>query len=95
MSLTPEQVDHIARLARLELSDEERQLYRQQLSAILDYFQRLQELDTEDIPPTSRVVESDGELRPDEPQSSMPREELLANAPKVENKQFRVPPIFD
>lgn len=95
MSLTHEQVDHIARLARLELSREERERYRQQLSAILDYFQRLQELDTDDIPPTSRVVESEGRLRPDEPQPSLPRQDLLTNAPQVENDQFRVPPILE
>ncbi|MFZ5808434.1 MAG: Asp-tRNA(Asn)/Glu-tRNA(Gln) amidotransferase subunit GatC [Chloroflexota bacterium] len=95
MSLTHEQVDHIARLARLELSREERERYRQQLSAILDYFQRLQELDTDDIPPTSRVVESEGRLRPDEPQPSLPRQDLLANAPHVEKDQFRVPPILE
>ncbi len=57
MSLTREQVDHIARLARLNLSDEERERYREQLSAILEHFQRLQELDTENVPPTFRAVE--------------------------------------
>ncbi len=95
MSLTPEQVDHIARLARLELSEEERERYRQQLSAILDHFQQLQELDTEAIPPTFRVVESEGSLRADDPKPSLPRKELLANAPKMENEQFRVPPILE
>ncbi len=95
MSLTREQVDHIARLARLNLSDEERERYREQLSAILDYFQRLQEFDTESITPTFRAVESHRLPRQDEVQASLPRAELLANAPEVEQDQFRVPPILD
>lgn len=95
MSLTREQVDHIARLARLNLSEEERERYREQLSAILDHFQRLQELDTEAVPPTFRAVESQRLPRPDEVQSSLPRAELFSNAPEVEQNQFRVPPILD
>ncbi|PWH13775.1 MAG: Asp-tRNA(Asn)/Glu-tRNA(Gln) amidotransferase GatCAB subunit C [Anaerolineae bacterium] len=95
MSLTREQVDHIARLARLNLSDEERERYREQLSAILDHFQRLQELDTEAVPPTFRAVESQRAPRPDQVQDSLPRAELLSNAPEVEQNQFRVPPILD
>ncbi len=95
MSLTREQVDHIARLARLNLSDEERERYREQLSAILEHFQRLQELDTENVPPTFRAVESHRQPRPDEVQDSLPRAELLSNAPEVEQNQFRVPPILD
>ncbi|MCX8062458.1 MAG: Asp-tRNA(Asn)/Glu-tRNA(Gln) amidotransferase subunit GatC [Anaerolineales bacterium] len=95
MSLTREQVDHIARLARLNLSDEERERYREQLSAILDHFQRLQELDTESVPPTFRAVESQRPPRPDEVQSSLSRAELFSNAPEVEQDQFRVPPILD
>lgn len=95
MTLTREQVDHIARLARLNLSDEERERYREQLSAILEHFQRLQELDTEAVPPTFRAIESHRSPRPDEVQSSLSREELLSNAPDVEQNQFRVPPILD
>lgn len=95
MSLTREQVDHIARLARLNLSDEERERYREQLSAILEHFQRLQELDTESVPPTYRAVESHRQPRPDEVQDSLPRAKLFSNAPEVEQNQFRVPPVFD
>jgi aspartyl-tRNA(Asn)/glutamyl-tRNA(Gln) amidotransferase subunit C len=95
MSLTREQVDHIARLARLNLSDEERERYREQLSAILEHFQRLQELDTENVPPTYRAVESQRHPRPDQVQDSLPRAELFSNAPEVEQNQFRIPPVFE
>ncbi|MCS6908871.1 MAG: Asp-tRNA(Asn)/Glu-tRNA(Gln) amidotransferase subunit GatC [Anaerolineales bacterium] len=95
MRLTRELVDHIAHLARLGLSEEERERYREQLSAILDHFQRLQELDTEAVPPTFRAVEARRPLRQDEVQPSLSISELLANAPDVEQDQFRVPPILD
>lgn len=95
MSLTPQQVDHIARLARLDLNEEERQLYSQQLSAILDHFQQLQEVATEDIPPTFRVIQSQRPLRVDEVRPSLPRARLLGNAADVVDHQFRVPPILE
>ncbi len=93
--LTREEVLHIAHLARLELTEEEIEQYRQQLSAILDYFQKLQEVDTEGIPPTASVLPPRSVLRPDEPRPGLPREALLANAPDVEDGQFRVPPVLE
>jgi len=95
MSLTLEQVEHIAALARLRLSDDEKALYREQLSSILDHIARLQELDTSDIPPTSSVLPERSVLRPDKPRSGLSREALLRNAPQVENRQYRVPPVLD
>ncbi|MGB9521321.1 MAG: Asp-tRNA(Asn)/Glu-tRNA(Gln) amidotransferase subunit GatC [Anaerolineales bacterium] len=95
MSITPEQVDHIARLARLNLNDEERQLYAQQLSAILDHFQQLQEIDTEGIEPTFQVVPKEMPLRADIVSPSLARPVLLQNAPDVIAHQFRVPPILE
>jgi aspartyl-tRNA(Asn)/glutamyl-tRNA(Gln) amidotransferase subunit C len=95
MALTREQVQHIANLARLELSDEELERYRQQLSAILDYFEQLQTIDTEKIPPTTGISAVEANLRADEPQTSLDVEELLQNAPKQEARQFKVPPVFD
>ena len=95
MTLTPDQVDHISRLARLDLSAEERQLYAQQLSAILDHFQQLQEVDTDHIEPTFQVVQTQRPLRPDIARSSLPRSLLLLNAPDVVEEQFRVPPILE
>jgi aspartyl-tRNA(Asn)/glutamyl-tRNA(Gln) amidotransferase subunit C len=93
--LTLEEVEHIATLARLELTAEEKELYRQQLSAILDYAASLQELDTSGIPPTSSVLPPRSGLRQDVSAPSLTRDELLRNAPQATDNQFRVPPILD
>lgn len=93
--ITREEVYHIASLARLELSEAEVEEYRQQLSAVLEYFARLQAVDTEGIPPTASVLPSRSVLRPDEPRPGLSREALLTNAPDVEDGQFRVPPVFE
>lgn len=95
MTLTLEEVEHIAGLARLKLTEEEKARYREQLSAILDYAARLQSLDTSGIPPTSSVLPPRTILRADEPQPCLSREELLANAPEVTENQFRVPPVLE
>jgi aspartyl-tRNA(Asn)/glutamyl-tRNA(Gln) amidotransferase subunit C len=95
MPLTTKEVEHIANLARLELTDEEKRRYRQQLSAILDYFAQLRELDTSGIPPTSSVLPPRSALRDDEPLSGLSLEELLRNASDTEADQFRVPPVLE
>ncbi len=95
MSLTLREVEHIASLARLELTELEMEKYRQQLSAILDYVTMLQELDTSDIPPTSSVLPAGGELRLDAAGISLPTSVLLKNAPDTFNAQFRVPPVME
>lgn len=95
MKLTLAEVEHIANLARLQLTEEEKETYRQQLSAILDYVARLQELDTSGIPPTSSVLPAHGVLREDMPGESLTAEDLLSNAPLRKNNQFRVPPVLE
>jgi aspartyl-tRNA(Asn)/glutamyl-tRNA(Gln) amidotransferase subunit C len=95
MTLTLEEVEHIAELARLQLTAEEKALFREQLSAILDYASRLQALDTSGIPPTSSVLPPRTVLRADQPGTSLGREELLRNASVVEEGQFRLPPVFE
>ena len=95
MPLTLKEVEHIANLARLELTDEEKRLYREQLSAILDYFAQLRELDTSGIPPTSSVLPPRSALREDEPRPGLSLDELLHNAPDTEAGQFRVPPVLE
>jgi len=95
MRLTKEEVEHIANLARLKLTGEEKGRYREQLSAILDYFTQLQGVDTTDIPPTSSVLPVRSVLRPDDPSPGLSLEELLENAPQTESGQFRVPPVLD
>ena len=95
MILTLEEVDHIAQLARLELTAAEKERFRQQLSAILEYAARLQRLDTGGIAPTASVLPARSVLRADEPVQGLTTEELLANAPAVEQGQFRVPPVLE
>ncbi len=95
MSLSLREVEHIAELARLELSEKEKERYGKQLSAILDYAARLRELDTSGIPPTSSLLTDGNVLRPDQARPGLPLEELLRNAPLVQDKQFRVPKILD
>ena len=95
MSLTLDEVKHIAELARLQLTTEEMQCYQQQLSDILDYAARLQQVDTSHIPPTASVLAVRSPLRPDQPAVSLPVDELLRNAPQVELNQFRVPPVIE
>ena len=94
MPLTPSEVDHIAELARLELSPREKTRYLKQLSSILEYIQKLQSLDTQNIPVTSSVLPPHGSLRKDESGKSLTPEETLQNTAQKEKGQFRVPPIF-
>ncbi len=95
MSLTQAEVEHIAHLARLELSPEELARYRQQLSAILDYAVRLQSLDTSRIAPTAGAVLDAAPLRADEPVEGLAVDTVLRNAPQREDNQFRVPPVLE
>jgi aspartyl-tRNA(Asn)/glutamyl-tRNA(Gln) amidotransferase subunit C len=95
MALTLAEVEHIALLARLKLTDEEKSRYREQLSAILDYAARLQALDTSGIAPTSSVLPPHTVLRADQPQPGLTHQELFRNAPSVDHAQFRVPPVLE
>lgn len=95
MSLTLEEVEHIALLARLKLSEEEKKRYQQQLSSILDHIAQLQELDTSDVLPLSSVIAEKMSMRVDEPGVSLTPDDLIQNAPQSEDNQFRVPPVLD
>jgi aspartyl-tRNA(Asn)/glutamyl-tRNA(Gln) amidotransferase subunit C len=86
-----EQVLHVARLARLELTEDEVQSMSHELSGILGHIEKIGELDLEGVPPTSHVVEVSNALRPDEPRPSYPREAMLAAAPQVADDGFAVP----
>jgi aspartyl-tRNA(Asn)/glutamyl-tRNA(Gln) amidotransferase subunit C len=86
-----EQVLHVARLARLRLSDEEVEKMAAELSNILDHIERISELDLDGVPPTSHVVDVANALRPDEPRPSLPREVALAEAPATQDGGFLVP----
>ena len=86
-----EQVHHVARLARLELSEDEVTRMTGELSAILDHIEKISELDLDGVPPTSHVVDVPNALRPDVPRPCLPREVVLANAPAVDDDGFSVP----
>lgn len=93
--LTVEEVDHIALLARLNLSDEEKARYAHQLSAILDYAAQLASIDVEQIPPTATVLSAHNVMRPvDEAGCSIPREDALRNAPRTDGASFEVQATF-
>ena len=89
--LDRDQVLHVARLARLELSEEEVQRMAAELSKVLDHIEKIRELDLEGVPPTSHVVDVVNRLRPDEPQPSLAPEVALASAPEPLEGGFGVP----
>jgi len=95
MALTRQEVEHIAELAKIGLSEEEIERFREQLSAILDYAAVLQRLDTAAIPPTARVLEAANVMRPDEARPSLPVDDALANAPARRDDSFCVPPVLE
>ena len=87
-----EQVLHVARLARLRLSEEEVERFQRELSTILDHIETINEIEgLDDVEPTSHVVEVENVLRADEPRPSWPREKVLEQAPDVAEGGFRVP----
>src|ERR1700759_5660479 len=85
------QVLHVARLARLELSDDEIDRMAAELSKVLDHIEKIRELDLEGVPPTSHVIDVVNVLRADEPEPSLPRDVILAAAPEPLNDGFGVP----
>jgi len=95
MSLSIEEVEHIANLARLELTDAEKRRYRVQLSAILEHVAQLQKLDTAFIQPMSGVFSLENPLRPDEAHPGLTTETLLSSATEKERAQFKIPPVFE
>jgi aspartyl-tRNA(Asn)/glutamyl-tRNA(Gln) amidotransferase subunit C len=95
MPLSKQEVQHIANLARLRLSEKEIALYQKQLSDILDHVDALQQLDTSKVDPTSGLRVEDSRLRKDVAGKAMSQEDLLANAPETRDDQFLVPPVLD
>lgn len=95
MKISEKEIEHIAALARLSLSEEEKVLFGSQLSSILEYMDKLNELDTKDIEPTSHVLSLSNVMRGDVPKDSLPRDEALMNAPEHTEKFYRVPKIIE
>lgn len=88
-------VDHVARLARLALTDEERERFGRQLALILEHAERVGEVAAEDVPPTSHPVPRSNVYRPDEREPTLSLEEALSTAPEVEAERFKVPRIVE
>lgn len=88
-------VDHVARLARLALTDEERERLRSQLPVILEHAERVQEVAAEDVPATSHPIPLRNVFREDEPEPTLSQDEALAGAPEIERGQFKVPRIVE
>lgn len=97
MQLTIKEVEHIAELAKLDLSDAEKDQYREQLSSILEYAAMLQNIDTADIPPTASVLPEQSILREDIIQEPLSPDSVLQNAPDAHKKdqQFKVPIVME
>ena len=95
MPLTREEVLHIAQLARVGLSEEDVATFQEQLSEILDHFETLKALDTEGVEPTSHPLPLESVMRGDDVRPSLPREDVLANAPLAEDGLFRVRAVLE
>ena len=94
-NINKEGVRHVANLARLEFNEEETQDFTYQLGRILDYIGKLNELDTEDVEPTSHIHPLHNISKPDVVKTSLPRDAVLANAPEAEEGYFGVPRVID
>ena len=93
--LTLKEVEHVARLARLDLSEPEKERMRSQLDAILTYIDKLRQLNTEGVEATPHAIPMVNVMREDEVRPCLPAGEMLANAPEREGDFFRVPPVLD
>lgn len=93
MALTPDEVRHVARLARLAITDDEVEALAPQLSAILGYAEQVSEVAAADVEPTTHPFALTDVLREDQRRPSLPREDVLASAPAVEQDRFAVPRI--
>lgn len=95
MSITIKDVEHVANLARLELSEQEKEQFNGQLNAILKYAEKLNELNTDDVEPTSHVLPVYNVMRDDVVKPSVSNETALRNAPDEDDGQFKVPAVLE
>lgn len=92
--ITRDEVAHVARLARLQLTDRELDTFTEQLGKVLDHARDVEALDVADVPPTAHPYPLVNVMRPDEDEPCLGREAALAGAPATEDGQFRVPPVL-
>ena len=95
MSITRKDVEHVANLARLELTESEKEQFERQLSAILKYAEKLNELNTTDVLPTSHAMPLSNVMREDKSRISLSRDKVFQNAPEEEDDQFKVPAVIE
>jgi len=94
VSVTIKDVEHVAKLARLEFTEEEKKMFTRQLNQILEYMEKLNELDTTNVEPLSHVIDLSNVFREDRVRPSYPVEEVLKNAPAKTEKFFKVPKVI-
>lgn len=95
MKITIKDVEYVAKLARLSLTDEEKLLYAGQLNAVLEHMEELNKLDTSDIPPTSHAIEIKNVFREDETEKSVSADDIIAGAPQKEDRFFKVKKVIE
>lgn len=95
MKITKETIEHVANLARLNLTDKEKEKLTSEMANIISYVDKLNELDTSNVPPTSHVKPISNVFREDAVKKSYDREKILANAPSQENGCFKVPKVVE
>lgn len=95
VSIQTKDVEHVAKLARLHLTEAERDMFTEQLNAILKYADKLNELNTDAIAPTTHVLHLSNVMREDEVKDSLPQEKVFRNAPDEEDGQFKVPAVLE
>ena len=92
--ITKKEVGYVAKLAKLEFNEEEKEEFTFQLNSILDYFKKLNELDTEKVEPTTYVISMPNLLNEDEVKASLPQDEVLSNSKYIKKGYFKVPKIM-
>jgi len=95
MAISTRQIEHLADLAHLDITEAEMEKYAEEISAILDYFTQLQELDTSAVEPMAQVFDLQNVMREDKSSKSGGRNRVLAEAPELADKQIKVPPVFE
>lgn len=95
MKITPEIVDHIAHLARLEFEGESKQAIMEDMERIVNFMEKLQEVDTENVEPLIFMTKEINHLRDDVPQETVSQKEALRNAPKADSDYFRIPKVLN
>ena len=95
MKISTKEVEYVAKLARLQLNDQEKEVFTQQLDSILEYMEKLNELDTENVSPTFHVLPLNNVMREDEVKDSQLQKDMLANAPERDDNFFVVPKVIE